>query len=122
MSGETVAQAQPAARNCIANPDYVVTSHTPASRVKRVTFRNVACTPSPHGLIVARMGKPLRPQQSIYLDEDKATLLDRLSAETRIPKQVLMREAIDDLLVKHKLLKQALRERRPARVRSASSA
>lgn len=68
------------------------------------------------------MGKPLRPQQSIYLDEDKATLLDRLSAETRIPKQVLMREAIDDLLVKHKLLKQALRERRPARVRSASSA
>lgn len=43
----------------------------------------------------------IRHQQGIYLDREKAALLDELSAETRVPKQVLMREAIDDLLVKH---------------------
>jgi predicted DNA-binding protein len=44
-------------------------------------------------------------QQSIYLEHEKAALLDELSDETRIPKAALMREAIDDLLVKYKLLK-----------------
>lgn len=42
-----------------------------------------------------------RHQQALYLDHDKARLLDELSAETRIPKAVLLREAVDDLLVKH---------------------
>jgi hypothetical protein len=51
------------------------------------------------------MGKTIRTQQSIYLDDDRAELLDTLSASTRIAKQVLLREAVDDLLVKHKLLK-----------------
>lgn len=51
------------------------------------------------------MGKTLRHQQSIYLDTDKAALLDRLAAETRIPKQVLLREGVDLLLSKHGLLK-----------------
>lgn len=36
--------------------------------------------------------------QPIYLEPEKANLLDTLSAETRIPKAVLLREAIDDLL------------------------
>jgi hypothetical protein len=44
-------------------------------------------------------------QQSIYLEYRKAALLDKLSGESRIPKAELMREAIDDLLVKYKLLK-----------------
>jgi predicted transcriptional regulator len=47
------------------------------------------------------MGKTLRNQQSIYLDHDKAALLDELAAETRIAKQVLLREAVDLLLEQH---------------------
>jgi hypothetical protein len=43
--------------------------------------------------------------QSLYLENDKAALLDELSADTRIAKAVLLREAVDDLLVKHKKLK-----------------
>lgn len=39
--------------------------------------------------------------QPIYLEPAKADLLDELSASTRIPKAVLLREAVDDLLVKH---------------------
>ena len=43
--------------------------------------------------------------QSLYLEPDKAALLDELAAETRIAKAVLLREAVDDLLVKHRKLK-----------------
>ena len=43
--------------------------------------------------------------QSIYLEPEKAALLDELAAESRILKSVLMREAIDDLLAKHRKLK-----------------
>jgi hypothetical protein len=50
-------------------------------------------------------GKPLRHQQSIYLDHDKAALLDRLSKDTRVPKQEYLREAVDLLLKRYKLLK-----------------
>jgi len=51
------------------------------------------------------MGKTKKHQQALYLDHDKAALLDELSAQTRIAKQVLLREAVDDLLIKHKMLK-----------------
>ena len=51
------------------------------------------------------MGKTKRHQQAIYLDHDKAKLLDQLAAKTRLPKQVLMRDAVDLLLRKHGLLK-----------------
>jgi len=37
-------------------------------------------------------------QQLILLEPEKAALLDKLAASTRIPKQVLLREAVDDLL------------------------
>lgn len=47
------------------------------------------------------MGPTVRRPQPIYLDDDKRKLLDELSAQTRIPKAVLMREAIDDLLIKY---------------------
>jgi predicted transcriptional regulator len=43
--------------------------------------------------------------QTIYLEPEKAGLLDELAAETRIAKAILLREAVDDLLVKHKKLK-----------------
>ena len=40
--------------------------------------------------------------QPLYLEPEKAELLAELSAETRIAKAVLLREAVDDLLEKHK--------------------
>jgi hypothetical protein len=50
------------------------------------------------------MGNMTRHQQAIYLDHDKAKLLDKLAKERRLPKQILMREAVDLLLKKHKML------------------
>jgi predicted transcriptional regulator len=46
-----------------------------------------------------------RTAQLMHLDPDKVELLKELAAETRIPKSALMREAIDDLLVKHRKLR-----------------
>jgi hypothetical protein len=43
--------------------------------------------------------------QSLYLEPEKAALLAELSAETRIPKAVLLREAVDDLLIRYKRLR-----------------
>jgi hypothetical protein len=43
--------------------------------------------------------------QTIYLEPVKAGLLEELSDSTRIPKAVLLREAVDDLLTKHGKLK-----------------
>ena len=51
------------------------------------------------------MGKTTKHQQLILLEQDKAGLLEELATRTRIAKQVLLREAVDDLLVKYKLLK-----------------
>lgn len=42
-------------------------------------------------------------QQPLYLEPEKAELLAQLSARTRIPKAVLLREAVDDLLAKHRV-------------------
>ena len=50
--------------------------------------------------------------QSLYLEPQRAELLDALAAETRIPKAVLLREAVDDLLVKYKKLKKPKDSRR----------
>ena len=47
----------------------------------------------------------IKHMQPLYLEPDRAVLLDELAAETRIAKAVLLREAVDDLLVKHKNLK-----------------
>jgi hypothetical protein len=55
--------------------------------------------------MVARVGKTKRHQQAIYLDHDKAALLDKLSRRTRVPKQVYLREAVDLLLKKYWVLK-----------------
>lgn len=51
------------------------------------------------------MGKTKRHQQALYLDHDKALLLEELAKESRIPRAVLLREAVDDLLAKHGKLK-----------------
>ncbi len=60
------------------------------------------------------MGKTLRHAQPLYLDPPKADLLNALAAATRIPKAALLREAVDDLLVKHKAMK-------PARAKAAKA-
>lgn len=50
-------------------------------------------------------GKRAKHAQPIYLEPEKAALLDELAAGSRIPKAVLLREAVDDLLVKYRKLK-----------------
>jgi hypothetical protein len=49
--------------------------------------------------------KTKRAFETVYLDHEKLDLLKRLAKDTRIPRAVLAREAIDDLLVKYKVLK-----------------
>jgi hypothetical protein len=44
------------------------------------------------------MGKTKKHQQLLLLEHIKAAILDKLSEDTRIPKQALLREAVDDLL------------------------
>lgn len=51
------------------------------------------------------MGKTKRIAEMAYLDPDKHALLVALAKETRIPRSVFLREAVDDLLVKYKRLK-----------------
>jgi predicted transcriptional regulator len=47
------------------------------------------------------MGRTTRAIETLYLDPEKLELLKQLAADTRIPRSVLLREAVDDLLVKH---------------------
>jgi hypothetical protein len=54
---------------------------------------------------VATKTKRVKQLQSLYLEPAKSVLLNELSDETRIPKAALLREAVDDLLVKYKKLK-----------------
>jgi hypothetical protein len=45
--------------------------------------------------------KTKRAFETVYLDHEKLDLLKKLAKDTRIPRAVLAREAIDDLLAKH---------------------
>jgi len=47
------------------------------------------------------MSPRLKTLQSLYLEPLQAKKLDALAARTRIPKAVLLREAVSDLLAKH---------------------
>lgn len=51
------------------------------------------------------MGKTKRTRDAVYLDPDKFSLLAELAHRTRIPRAVLLREAVDDLLSKYGALK-----------------
>jgi len=51
------------------------------------------------------MGRTTQHTQNIYLAHDRAALLDELSAKLGRPKSALMREAIDALLVKYRMLR-----------------
>lgn len=50
-------------------------------------------------------GKTLRKQDSIYLDPEKFDLLEKLAKTTGKLRSELLREAVDDLLIKHGVLK-----------------
>ncbi len=50
------------------------------------------------------MGKTKRKLHSVYLDPDKHELFMQLSRETRIAQAVLLREAVEDLLKKYRVL------------------
>jgi hypothetical protein len=49
--------------------------------------------------------KRLKVMQALYLERDRTDLLDELAADVRLPKSILLREAVDDLLVKYRMLK-----------------
>lgn len=51
------------------------------------------------------MGKTKRAIESLYLDHEKLDLLKQLATDTGIPRSVLLRTAVDDLLIKHKVLR-----------------
>jgi hypothetical protein len=53
--------------------------------------------------IVASMGRTKRKPEMIYVDPDKFERLKQLAKTTRIPRAVLWREALDDLLMKHEV-------------------
>ena len=49
--------------------------------------------------------KRLKVMQALYLERDRTVMLDKLAANVEMPKAVLLREAVDDLLTKYKVLK-----------------
>lgn len=53
----------------------------------------------------ARMETTKRKFETVYIDHDRLKLLNELAAKTRIPRAVLWREALDDMLVKYGVLK-----------------
>jgi predicted transcriptional regulator len=53
------------------------------------------------------VGKTKLTGKLMHLKPEKARLLKSLAEESRVPQSVLMREAIDDLLMKYRKLKPA---------------
>jgi len=56
------------------------------------------------------MGRTLRPQVALYLDPEKVELLNKLAHKSGQTKQALLREAVDDLLAKYRLVKPSKRK------------
>jgi len=56
------------------------------------------------------MGKTKLKQEAVYLVPDRHELLLELAKKTRISRSELLREAVDDLLKKHGVLKVARRK------------
>jgi Antitoxin-like ribbon-helix-helix len=50
------------------------------------------------------MGRTLRTQVALYLDADRVELLRRMAEKTGLTQQDLLRQALDALLIRHKLL------------------
>lgn len=56
------------------------------------------------------MGRTKRKTETIYIDHEKFERLKQLARTTRIPRAVLWREALDDLLMKHEVSKESQRK------------
>lgn len=54
-----------------------------------------------HKAQISGMGRTKRKPENVYVDHDKYALLVQLATQTRIPRAVLWREALDDILVKY---------------------
>jgi hypothetical protein len=52
------------------------------------------------------MGKTKRKQEVVYVDHDKYASLVQLAKRTGIPRAVLWREALDDILMKYGALQE----------------
>ncbi|MCC7200972.1 MAG: ribbon-helix-helix protein, CopG family [Gammaproteobacteria bacterium] len=50
------------------------------------------------------MGRTVRTQVALYLDDDRVEALRRLAEKSGRTQQDLLREALDTLLVQHKML------------------
>ncbi len=55
------------------------------------------------------MGKTKRKPEMIYVDDEKLEQLKQFARKTRIPRAVLWREALDDLLMKYEVSKEKQR-------------
>jgi hypothetical protein len=53
------------------------------------------------------------PAVLLHLDKQKLEMLDELSGITRIPRSVLLRKAVDDLLEKHRAVWRRQRTNKP---------
>jgi predicted DNA-binding protein len=51
------------------------------------------------------MGRTLRKQVALYLDDHHIELLDRLAAKQSRTKQDLLREAVNTLLIEYRMFK-----------------
>jgi Ribbon-helix-helix domain len=58
-----------------------------------------------HSRDSAAMGKTKRRREAAYLDHEKFYLLVKLAEKKQTVRSVLLREAVDDLLTKHGMLK-----------------
>ncbi|MBS0417452.1 MAG: ribbon-helix-helix protein, CopG family [Proteobacteria bacterium] len=57
------------------------------------------------------MGRTLRTQVALYLDDIHIELLDRLARKSGRTKQDLLREAVNTLLLEYQMIKRPLRRR-----------
>ena len=54
---------------------------------------------------ISRMGRTLRTQVALYLDDEQVELLDKLAQKSGRTKQDLLREAVNTLLVEYQVFK-----------------
>jgi Ribbon-helix-helix domain len=80
------------------NQPFLQSVNSLGGNLTELTFHDMSC----HNLIMPPQPARRFRMQTIYLEPEKADALDALSTSTRIPKAALLREAVDDLLGKHR--------------------
>lgn len=79
--------------------------HVLRARIDTLVFLDIREHSQDASRVAAEKPNRTKHTQPLYLEPEKAVLLDELAATTRIAKAVLLREAVDDLLTKHGKLK-----------------